>query len=101
MGKVVTKLPKRVHPHVFPYFLTKEYDLPPVFYIDSYPIQIPMMVILDPDTAHEVSNSGLEKHYKLSEFTAPLAGINNLLTMEGAAWKKWRTAFSMPQLAQP
>lgn len=98
MGKVVSKLPNRVHPHVYPHYLTKEYDLPPVFYIDAYPIREPMMVVLDPEAAQEVCNSGLLKHPDISTFIKPLAGVNNLVTMDGPAWKKWRTVFSMLHL---
>ncbi|KAF2270960.1 putative P450 monooxygenase [Lojkania enalia] len=95
MGKVVTRLPKRVHPHVYPYFLTKEYNLPPVFYIDAYPFNDPLMVLLDPDTAQEVSaNSGLHKHPRLKSSLDPLAGRENLVSSDGPRWKKWRTVFN-------
>ncbi|KAF2795515.1 cytochrome P450 [Melanomma pulvis-pyrius CBS 109.77] len=94
MGKVVSKLPNRVHPHVYPHYLTKEYDLPPVFYVDAYPIREPMMVVLDPEAAQEVCNSGLLKHPDISTFIKPLAGVNNLVTMDGPAWKKWRNVFN-------
>ncbi|KAF2192569.1 cytochrome protein [Zopfia rhizophila CBS 207.26] len=95
MGKCVSKLPKRVHPHAFPHYLTKDYDLPPVFYVDVHPVNAPMMVILDPETAQEVSaNSGLPKHPNISDFIAPLAGKENLVTMEGSLWKKWRSIFN-------
>lgn len=48
MGKVVRSLPNRVHPHVYPHFLTKEYNLPPVFYLDVYPVNTPMLIVIDP-----------------------------------------------------
>ncbi|KAF2467190.1 cytochrome P450 [Lindgomyces ingoldianus] len=95
IGKCVSKLPNRVHPHVFPHYLTKDYDLPPVFFMDAYPIRDPMMVIIDPDVAEEVAaKSGLLKAPNIKYFLKPLAGPENLVTMDGHLWKKWRTVFN-------
>ncbi|KAF2703867.1 cytochrome P450 [Pleomassaria siparia CBS 279.74] len=94
MGKVVSKLPNRVHPHVYPHYLTKEYNLPPVFYIDTAPIKAPMLVVADPEAAQEIANSGLLKHPALDDFLSPLAGRHNLVSMEGAVWQRWRNVFN-------
>ncbi|KAF2003819.1 cytochrome P450 [Amniculicola lignicola CBS 123094] len=62
--------------------------------MDTYPVNQPMLVIMDPDTAREVANSNLKKHWNLKKFVEPLAGTENLLLLEGAVWKKWRNVFN-------
>ena len=95
MGKYRQTKPIRVHPHTFPNFLNEDYKLPPIFYLDLWPVDTSMMVIHDPEIAHEVSAiRPLPKHPLLSEFLTPLGGPENLVTMEGLLWKKWRTIFN-------
>ncbi|KAL6705889.1 hypothetical protein ACN47E_006349 [Coniothyrium glycines] len=94
-GKVAIKLPQRAHPHQLAASLIREYDLPPVFYLDNRPASgIITMVIADPEVARQVSESGLPKHPSLASVIEPLAGKLNILTMDGALWKKWRTVFN-------
>ncbi|KAF2110234.1 cytochrome P450 [Lophiotrema nucula] len=94
LGKVTTKLPGRVHPHVYAHYLTKEYDLPPVFFVDTWPIREPMLLIQDPGVAQDIANSGIPKHPGARYFLAPLGGPENMVTAEGAVWKKWRSVFN-------
>ncbi|OCK83786.1 cytochrome P450 [Lepidopterella palustris CBS 459.81] len=95
MGKYRQTKPVRVHPHLFPNFLTEDYDLPPVYYVDLYPLSSPLLVIHDPEIAQDIAaNSGMKKHPTLKDYIKPLGGENNMITMEGAAWKKWRSIFN-------
>ncbi|KAF2868049.1 cytochrome P450 [Massariosphaeria phaeospora] len=94
-GTIASRLPKRVHPHVYPCFLTKEYDLPPLYYLDLYPLNHPTLVILDPQVAQDVlADATLPKHRSLKDVIAPLAGHANMLSSYGPMWKKWRSAFN-------
>ncbi|KAF1838758.1 cytochrome P450 [Decorospora gaudefroyi] len=89
------KLPQRCHPHQFTANLMREYDLPPVFFLDVWPANnFITMVIADPEVAREVSESGLPKHYATRDVLEPLAGQWNLVILNGALWKKWRTVFN-------
>jgi cytochrome P450 len=73
----------------------EKYDLPPVFYLDLEPVDRSILVILDPQAAEEVSqNSNLPKHEQVRNVLEPLMGPQNLLTTDGALWKKWRTIFN-------
>jgi cytochrome P450 len=44
--------------------------------------------------AQQVSDSGLHKHPGVANVVNPLAGKLNMLTTEGAVWKKWRSIFN-------
>ncbi|OCL14842.1 cytochrome P450 [Glonium stellatum] len=95
MGKYRKTKPIRLHPHTFPNFLDEDYKLPPIYYLDLWPVNHSMMVIHDPEIAHEIAAiSSLPKHQVLSDFLSPLGGPENLVTMEGPLWKKWRTIFN-------
>lgn len=95
VGKVAVKMPQRSHPHLLMTNLVREYNLPPVFYIDNRPASsIILLVVADPDVAREVSESGIPKHPSLIDTIEPLAGKRNILTTEGQLWKKWRSVFN-------
>jgi cytochrome P450 len=46
------------------------------------------------EIARQVSESGIKKHPNLGEVLEPLAGKLNILTTDGALWKKWRSIFN-------
>ncbi|CAO2657275.1 Nn.00g034010.m01.CDS01 [Neocucurbitaria sp. VM-36] len=89
------KLPQRAHPHLLMASIMREYDLPSIFYLDTRPIAGALvMIVADPEAAREISESGLPKHPTLVEAVEPVAGKRNILTTEGALWKKWRSVFN-------
>lgn len=48
LGKAAAKLPGRAHPHTLVAQLMRDYDLPPVFYVDPRPVGPPTLVVTDP-----------------------------------------------------
>lgn len=52
------------------------------------------LIITDPEIARQISESGIPKHPSLAETMEPLAGRLNMLTTDGAFWKKWRSIFN-------
>lgn len=96
LAKVAASLPPDVHPHTYMHYVRKAYDLPSVFYLDTWPIAgAPMCIIVDPDVANLVTMThSLPKHWSLKSFLEPLGGPNNLVTMEGKEWKTWRSIFN-------
>ena len=46
------------------------------------------------EIARQISESTLLKHPNLAEVIKPIAGSKNILTAEGAMWKKWRSVFN-------
>ncbi|KAF2275080.1 cytochrome P450 [Westerdykella ornata] len=94
MGEIAAALPKRVHPHVYAHYLREKYNLPPVFYLDIYPVSAPLLVVLHPETAHQLSEAKLNKDPALLDVVEPLAGRENILCSDGLRWKKWRAIFN-------
>ncbi|KAF2009336.1 cytochrome P450 [Aaosphaeria arxii CBS 175.79] len=95
MGEISQALPKRVHPHVFAYHLQKKYNLGQVFYLDLTPVSDAMIINLSPEAGQDIAqNSGLHKHPKVGKFLDPLLGEGNMVTSDGAQWKKWRSVFN-------
>lgn len=77
-------------------WLQKVYKLPPIFYLDTWPLGDPVCVILDPDIASQVTlQPSLPKHPALEEIVLPLTGRESLLTIEGKAHKQWRNVFNL------
>lgn len=48
LGKIAVKLPSRAHSHTLAAAAEREYDLPPVYYIDSRPVSLVSLIITDP-----------------------------------------------------
>jgi hypothetical protein len=47
-GKVAMKLPGRAHPHNMAAYMMREYDLPPVFFLDTRPASVLNLIVADP-----------------------------------------------------
>lgn len=87
--------PSRIHPHVYPPQIREEYNLPPIFYLDLWPFNACMLVVMDPDAADQFTvDYSLPKYADMKKFIQPLAGSKNLLTMENPEWKYWRSIFN-------
>ncbi|KAL9628282.1 MAG: hypothetical protein Q9204_005985 [Flavoplaca sp. TL-2023a] len=95
-GKAAAAFPPLAHPHAFPHWIRQQYpELPSVFYVDIWPVGDSMLVILDPAAAAQITiQNSLEKHVHIKDFTYPLVGKKNLVTMEGKEWKMWRAIFN-------
>ena len=95
MSETFSKFPARVHPHTVIPLLRKKYNLPPIFYVDTWPFGDPLCVVLDPDVASQVTvQPNMPKHRALEEIVLPLTGRNSLLTIEGKHHKQWRNVFN-------
>jgi sterigmatocystin biosynthesis cytochrome P450 monooxygenase len=96
VAKIMGKLPSDIHGHVLPHRIRQECpDLSPVFYIDTWPFGPPMLVITAPDQAYQVTQShSLPKFHALRAYMRPMTGGNDMITLEGAAWKTWRNTFN-------
>lgn len=75
--------------------MRNEYNLGPVFFLDTWPAFPPMMVIQDPAVAQQVTvQHSLPKHESVKSILETLSGRENLVAMEGMEWKKWRSVFN-------
>ncbi len=95
MAKIFSQFPSRTHPHTVIPYLRKKFDLPPIFYLETWPFGDPVCVVLDPEVASQVTvQPSLQKHRALEEIVLPLTGRDSLLTIEGKLHKDWRNVFN-------
>lgn len=65
------------------------------FYLDLWPFSNPLLVVTSPPLAiQSCQQHDLVKPHILKPFFAPLAGGDNLFTMNGAEWKRSRALFN-------
>lgn len=77
------------------HYLRTQYKLPPIFYLDTWPFGHPICAIVDPEVAYQVTvHNSLPKHEVIPEMIWPLTGEKNLVSMDGAEHKRWRTIFN-------
>jgi sterigmatocystin biosynthesis cytochrome P450 monooxygenase len=95
LARMQMSVAARAHPHLFMHEIQKRYNLPPVFYLDVWPMSLGMMVILDPDIAQQVTvEHSLLKSGILRPYMVPMVGENGLIIMEKQEWKQWRAIFN-------
>lgn len=95
MGEVIAKQPKRAAPQTYPLIIKDHYKLGDYFAMDPWPFGPTMLVVLDPDMIHEMTvKQSQPKHPEVEMFMQNFGGDSNLVSAEGATWKKWRSAFN-------
>ena len=94
-GELLTELPPNIHPHTFVHYLQKKYNLPDVFYLDTWPVGQQICAIVDPETAQQPTvQRSLPKHETLDGAIHPITGYNSIVTLEGQEHKRWRSIFN-------
>ena len=64
-------------------------------YLDLWPINPPMIAIMDPAISQAFSvEYQTKKHISLTHFLLDLAGKDDMVSANGAIWKKWRSMFN-------
>lgn len=95
MGQLLSKLPRGIHAQALLYYLRREYNLPPIWYIDTFPFGSNMCVIMDADAAQQITvQKSLPKHEFIANIIWPIAGRNSLVSIEGSEHKRWRNIFN-------
>lgn len=65
------------------------------FYLDTWPFGPLLLVILSPKMMYQLTQvNQIPKDKGLRHFLKPLTGAEDLVTLEGAAWKRWRAIFN-------
>ncbi|KAK6428622.1 hypothetical protein LTR95_015232 [Oleoguttula sp. CCFEE 5521] len=95
IGKVVAKQPRNAAPQTFPLHIKEAYGLGEWFCMDAWPLGPTILVTFLPEMMQEftVKHTTL-KHPAVGEFMENFGGEGNLVSAEGATWKKWRSAFN-------
>ncbi|KAK5167401.1 uncharacterized protein LTR77_007100 [Saxophila tyrrhenica] len=96
MGEAMTEVPARAHPHALPLRIAKKYNISnKYFYMDVWPFQAPILYVFDPALSQQVTQEhSLPKFEGLKPFMIHLAGPGDMVSSDGAHWKKWRSIFN-------
>lgn len=96
IGKVVMTQPRGAAPQTFMHCVKEYYNLSDYFYFDPWPLGPPLMAIFDVDMVNQVTTRSpqIPKHPLVANFLKNFGGPGNLVSSEGAEWKKWRSAFN-------
>lgn len=66
-----------------------------LFYLDSWPFAYPMLAVCNPDLiAQFMQETNMPKHPTLQTEFRPYTECRDLLNLEGAEWKMWRSVFN-------
>jgi sterigmatocystin biosynthesis cytochrome P450 monooxygenase len=96
LAGILRNLPPDAHISLFPNEVRRQYPhLDTAFYLDLWPFGPPMLVALSPDIISQFTQErSLPKFKDLRQFIRPITGGHDLLTMEGAVWRRWRSIFN-------
>lgn len=72
-----------------------EGNVPPVLYLDIWPVDNPLMIVIDPNlTAQFTQDTNLPKHDAYVDIVGALTNAEDLLASKGEFWKYWRARFN-------
>ena len=95
VAEVLKDQPKRAAPQCLPILLKEKYNLGDYFYFDPWPFGPISLVVLNTDMMQDFTvKRSLPKHPETEEFVKHIGGPGNLVSSEGAEWKKWRALFN-------
>ncbi|KAF2675665.1 cytochrome P450 [Lentithecium fluviatile CBS 122367] len=96
VASILSTLPPHIHGVYIADQIRQKYpDLDTAFYLDIWPMGQPHLMLIKPDLTYQLTQANqLPKFPGLRRFLTPLAGEHNLVTMEGPAWKRWRSIFN-------
>lgn len=94
--KLTSRLPKDAHPNYLPDMIRRELpDLGPVYYLDTWPFGPQMLIVASPSSLYQVTQEhSLPKYHAMKTFLQPITEGLDIVTMEGQAWKIWRSIFN-------
>ncbi|KAF2218014.1 hypothetical protein CERZMDRAFT_30635 [Cercospora zeae-maydis SCOH1-5] len=95
MGKVLAAQPTDAAPQTYMHCLKEYYKLGEVIYFDPWPLGPPLMAIFNIEMLNQVVlENHFPKHPLVREFIWNFGGPANLVSEDGAIWKRWRSAFN-------
>ncbi|KAI1204226.1 cytochrome P450 4V3 [Annulohypoxylon truncatum] len=69
--------------------------VPPVVYLDLWPLSSSLAAVFDPVAASQFTQSkSLPKDHLMAEYMMPLTGNLDMVSSEGQLWKTWRSRFN-------
>ena len=95
-AKILRSLPPYAHGVYIGDQIRQRYPhLDDAFYFDTWPFGSLMLIVLSPNMMYQLTQANqIPKDKGLRHFLKPLTGKADLVTLEGAAWKRWRGIFN-------
>ncbi|KAK8254829.1 cytochrome P450 [Phyllosticta capitalensis] len=89
VAQLAASQPFNVHHQVLMFLLAQQHGFDDFFYLDTWPLSSPLLVVVDPGVAQLLTN--LPKSPLIKHMLDSLVGQNSLVAMNGPLWKTWRT----------
>lgn len=75
--------------------MRREFNLPGLFYVDTWPLSVPLMIISEPSVAAQITQSrSLPKHPLVMDVLRGLIGDHSIFSTEGQEWRALRSMFN-------
>lgn len=93
---ILFQVPRNIHPTYVPGLIKRAFpDIGSVFYLDMWPFAAPILVASSPSAACQFTQDhSLPKANALRRFLKPLTKNQDLVSLEGQAWKSWRKIYN-------
>ena len=96
MASIIRDMPPLAHGSYLADKIRQRYpQLDSAFYLDTWPFGPVILVLLSPEAMRQLTQATqIPKDPSLRQFLKPLTGKEDLVTLEGSAWKYWRAIFN-------
>ena len=93
---LLSKIPPDAHPTYLPGLIRQAFpDIGHVFYLDMWPFARPLLIVSSPSVVQQFTQERpLRKAPELRTWIKPLANNQDLVSLEGQTWKKWRSVYN-------
>ncbi|KAJ9605468.1 hypothetical protein H2200_010125 [Cladophialophora chaetospira] len=92
VGMAKQEMPPDFHYHALFYHIGAKYNMPPVFYLDLWPVSNSFMMVHDPEVASQITQAkSLPKHPINEHVLGAMTGSRSVVTAEGPEWKFLRS----------
>ncbi|OJD12477.1 hypothetical protein AJ78_06931 [Emergomyces pasteurianus Ep9510] len=93
-GKIFSCYPPDSYFHHLLISLSREYDLPDLFYLDLWPFANPMVVLCAPELAAQITTEqAYPKDPAVGHYLSPFLGKSSILSVSGPKWKALHSIF--------
>jgi cytochrome P450 len=97
-GKIMAKLPMDMFPVCVATYVLQEYPQLEKYgfvFLDAWPFVPPMIYVFDPEMSSQFTQlQSLPKAHMVKSEFRPLTQNKDLVTLDGAEWKLWRSIFN-------
>ncbi|PGG98101.1 hypothetical protein AJ79_08982 [Helicocarpus griseus UAMH5409] len=75
--------------------ISREYNLPDIYYLDLWPLIPPTVVVCSPELAAQVTTEqSCPKSPEIEKFLSPFLGKSNIISLNGKKWKELHAVFA-------